>query len=219
MNDYQTRKMAEYNDLSAEVSAIAEHLNGAVMPSDLDDGEIPWFIRVSLKDSPLCLYIRKGHDRKLEISLSDWPSYTDKDGRKQTVYPSRFNLVSPETRAASGRDPKAIANQIRRKVIEPAMPVWERLQSAANDYHAYATKTKDGFLRLAESLGSDTSRYLDGHGAYLYVRNIPGDSFRVEYRSPGDVLLSGLPVDDVIIMLDALRDHRAKVELTEGTKP
>lgn len=210
MNDYLTRKQAEYDALHAEVSAIAEHLGGTLLPSTLENNEIPWFIHVALENEPFQLYFTAdSYRKKLNVMVAHWPSYTDTDGRKQTIYPSRYSMTGPETFAAHGRPAKAVAGQIVRNVIEPARPIWDKLQAAANDAQAYANESRDGFLRLAENLGSDTQRYLDGHGAYLYVRNIPGDSFRIEYRSPGDVLLSGLPVDDVIVMLNALREHRA----------
>lgn len=102
----------------------------------------------------------KGPDFPLVIS---GPSYQDTKGHASVRYPRgpkgeyvnwlRYGTTSPKCAWTWGRDPKAVANHIRRSILVPMQEIWPSIAQQIDSTFNYDRVTHDMRSRAAALLG------------------------------------------------------------------
>lgn len=155
----------------------------------------------------LCAHY-EASDGRICFSPIAWPQYTDIDGRKcskrpNDLYGTDLRPVSPETRCKTYRPPESIARRIQSKVIKDYELLYVDLQELARSAQEYTDKTNAGRDVLAKAC-----RHVPNSGQNsFYVREMPGESVRVEFNSVGDVRLH-LDAKEAASVINYLRSKR-----------
>lgn len=205
------KEQQRYEDLQVQARRIAEHLPGTwrLQVQDPDTYDyVPRFVYLTGPDGrELRLnYYGNVHGTRLEIAAAGWPEYRDVDGTLQRVHPHTTNQAVPSTTADCARDPKAIAGQVERRVLQPLDELLPRLRGMAELRGKHADKHRYATLRLAGALGCEDPKEVSR--GRIYARNIPGAPL-VEYRSAGDVRLS-VTAEEAVELLQRLRELRTQ---------
>ena len=218
LNEYQKRDELAASVLAEQLTQIASHMDGwHLIPRDRTTEEhIPMFRYLSNEDGSrqiFCESNRYGCVGKFRFSAMVWPSYTENEGdhlRTCTSTPSDLwnpKENAPETTATHGRKFEAIAKQIESKII----PEYERLyilcQIRATAAQKHSDEVQDCKHRLAEATGQDIAHH-GGRSSIFYIRDLPGETVGVEYRSPGDCRVS-LSTGEMIEVVALIRKLRA----------
>ena len=215
MNEYQQREHDKHIQARRELEPIAAALGWSMEHDEHTGTPAPRSYWITGPDG---LEIRASvlwnKPERFEFSASEWPTYTDKNGKTVRVHPgdmgSEWNgdkfeprETAPTTTAARTREPAAVAKQIKSRVIPEYMRVYAALQEVAASRQEYADKQSDTIARLFEACQEDPST----RQAPYFVRNMPGDTVTVDYRSPGSVMIE-LSTDDMIAVIAMLRARR-----------
>jgi hypothetical protein len=131
----------------------------------------------------------------------------DSDGHKVRVTPR--NCWNPQESVpvstfARSRPVSAIAKQIESKVLPEYDRLMDRLAAKAMGNQVYADKSQKAARDIAIACGEE---YKPGHHTH-YVRNMSGDTLRVEYRSPGSCIID-LPASEMVEVIGLVRKLRA----------
>lgn len=213
--------MQELNEYQKKANAEAVQFHELLAPI-VDQMPDPWSLQpIQLNDEGhafRCHYIQNDDTGleimaryneydirgKFEFRAIKWPEYTDENGHKGTSSPDNCyqpRETVPTTKAAGGREPKAIAKQIESKIIPEYLRIYERCQGLAAESQAYHDKTKDALEKLTAATGDD--RHSTGRRSCgWYLQGLPG-SQRVEFHSEGDVEIR-LPTEDMLAVIDLL---------------
>jgi hypothetical protein len=218
MNKYQIRRKAEAKQLSVELEAICVALSGnwhVDYNHDTDwDYAIPWSLQ---DDTGRTLHVTAiwNHPDRIEVQGCGWPEYIDSDGKKVRTSPRDFGQTYdngkftpresvPVSTFARSRPVSAIAKQIESKVLPEYDRLMARLAEKANSSQVYANKAQKAARDIAIACGEE---YKPGHNTH-YVRNMSGDTLRVEYRSPGSCIID-LPASEMVEVIGLVRKLRA----------
>ena len=99
-----------------------------------------------------------------------------------------------------------IASQIANKILGDYIDIFKRCLESAQSHQEHADKTADARTRFADACQDE--REFRGHPQRrFYVKNIPGETLGVEFRSVGDVQIN-LSTDEVIDVIAMLREQR-----------
>ena len=220
MNEYQLRDLKTYEESVRRLRPIVDELN------DLDLGDVtefeiqpipedydftPRFICISalIMEGPVEIICERdgyGNAGRWEFRASVWPSYINQDGASCTVDPSNLyqpRANRPTTTAAQDREPKAIAKQIASKIIPDYINIYKRCLNDAQEREEHSNNTADALRRLTEACGQTYDQKAQ-HKGTIYTKGNGEESFRVEFRSEGDVILH-LTTEQAITALEAIR--------------
>ena len=224
MNEYQQREATKYQKSLGRLDLIVKQLNEldlgdvtefSIEPPSEDLDFTPRFICISalIMEGPIEIICERdgyGNSERWEFRASEWPSYTDENGSKNTIDPSSLwnpKANRPTTTAAQDRDPKAIAKQIASKILPEYIEIYKRCLERAQDAQGYANKTEQAINNLVE-VCQDESHYSGRGSRSFYVRHLPGESVLVEFRSIGDCKVA-LAADEMVDVIEFLRKRRA----------
>ena len=217
LNEYQQRANAKAVEFHALLQPIADELPDGWQLHDIKLDESGHAFR--------CLYIANEatgreimarYDEydipgKFEFKAIAWPEYTDENGRKCTKHPGdcyQPRETAPRTKAAAGREPRAIARQIESKILPEYERLWQRCEALAAESQEYHNKTREALVALTEATGDE--RHSRGNRrSGFYLQGYPG-SQSIEFNSIGDVGIR-LPAEDMVDVIDMLyRKHTGK---------
>lgn len=212
MNEYFAREAANAEQINIELQAIAEALPGNWIVEQAMQHEDEWQrANDTLKDDQgrglFILPVWNKKDR-FDIMGCGWPEYVDENGQPCELSPSQLwnpKEATPETTAARSRGAKAIAAQIVRKVLPEYDRIKARLVEQAASYQSRSDKTASNRRALAEACQDE---YREGN-THFYVRDIPGDTVRIEAYSSSHARLC-LPVSEVVQVVALLRELRGQ---------
>jgi len=220
MNEYQLRDLKTYEESVRRLRPIVDELN------DLDLGDVtefeiqpipedydftPRFICISalIMEGPIEIICERdgyGNAGRWEFRASVWPSYINQDGASCTVDPSNLyqpRANRPTTTAAQDREPKAIAKQIASKIIPDYINIYKRCLNDAQEREEHSNNTADALRRLTEACGQTYDQKAQ-HKGTIYTKGNGEESFRVEFRSEGDVIMH-LTTEQAIKALEVIR--------------
>ena len=205
MTDYQAERQERRERLAAMVDAVLVFLpewNREPLDSDPSWGRC----RLEAPDGFRLEAVFSTPPGYIVFDVAAWPRYINETGNPHTVTPNDLREVGPVTKARLDRAPEAIAKQVQRKVIEPGRLLYAKLKERADSNQAHCDRNKAASVALGEALGDprDPKRLNN----YFSARNIPGNGVYIEFRGASDVLMRGIPVEDAIVMLAALREYR-----------
>ena len=220
MNEYQQRDARKYQKSLGRLHLIVEELNaldlGDVTEFDIqpvpDDCDFtPRYIAISalIMEGPIEIMCERdgyGNNDRWEFRASGWPTYTNEDGASCTVDPSNLwnpKASRPTTTAAQDRAPKAIAKQIASKLIPDYLSIYSRCTATAQEREEYGADKADALRRLTEACGQTYDQKAQ-HKGTIYTKGNGVESFRVEFRSEGDVIMH-LTTEQAITALEAIR--------------
>lgn len=212
MNEYQARDAAERAVARSECEAIAEALgeDWHVLPDPPDLGYSRWHYLSDGNGRELVAEVLWNRTDRFEFHPAAWPSYTDKDGRKQTVTPSDCwtpSEIVPKCTAARTRAPLAIAREIERKIL----PEYDRLRARCADIAANSQKHNDKEAELISLLFKATREQRNPEKPEQkprFVREIDGPTLAIEYRSGGSVKID-IGTEEMAAVIEFLRERRA----------
>ena len=220
MNEYQQRDATKYQKSLGRLHLIVEELN-ALDLADVTEFEIqpvpedcdftPRYIAISalILEGPIEIMCERdgyGNNDRWEFRASGWPTYTNEDGATCTVDPSNLyqpRANRPTTTAAQDRAPQAIAKQIASKLIPEYLSIYSRCTASAEEAQEYGANKADALRRVTEACGREYDQKAQ-HKGTIYTRGNGVESFRVEFRSEGDVILH-LTTEQAITALEAIR--------------
>ncbi len=210
LNEYQKRANADAVAFHELLAPIVDQMPDpwSLQPIRLDqDGHAYRCHYIQNDDSGLEIMARYNEydiRGKFEFRAIKWPEYTDENGHKGSSSPDNCyqpRETVPTTKAAAGREPKAIAKQIESKIIPEYLRIYERCQGLAAESQAYHDKTKDALEKLTQATGDD--RHSTGRRSCgWYMQDYPG-SQRIEFHSEGDVEIR-LSTKDMLDVIDML---------------
>ncbi len=220
MNEYQLRDLKKYEESMRRLRLIVDELNNLdlgdvtefeIQPIPEDFDHTPRYIAISalISQGPIEIMCERdgyGNSGRWEFRAAGWPTYTDENGARCIVDPSGLwnpKANRPTTTAAQDREPKAIAKQIAGKLIQDYVDIYNRCVNSAEAAEEYGTKKADALRRLTEACGQ-TYNQKAKHKGTIYTKGNGLESFRVEFRSEGDVVLH-LTTDQAITALEAIR--------------
>lgn len=210
LNEYQKRcnaKAVEFHDLLQPI--VDEMPEGwSLKPIHIDDEGHAWrclyIVNAATGLEVMARYDEYDIRGKFEFQASEWPKYTDENGQTCTKHPGDVynpRETAPKSRAAAGREPKAIAGQIASKILPEYERIFERCRQEADESQAYHDKTKQALDWLAAATGDE--RHSSGRNrSGFYLQGLPG-SQRVEFNSVGDVEIR-LPTEDMLAVIGLL---------------
>jgi len=224
MNEYQQREATKYQKSLGRLHLIVEELNALdlgdvtefkIQPPSDDCDFTPRFICISalIMEGPIELICERdgyGQSDRWEFRASEWPSYTDENGKKETIDPS--NLFSPRasrptTTAAQDREPKAIAKQIASKVIPEYIEIYKRCLDRAQEAQEYSDKSTANADMVAAA-AKDEGHHVGRRGRAWYVKEIKGETLRVEMCS-ADSFRIEVTAREMVGVLALVREMRA----------
>jgi hypothetical protein len=220
MNEYQLRDLKTYEESVRRLRLIVDELNELdlgdvtefeIQPIPEDYDFTPRFICISalIMEGPVEIICERdgyGNAGRWEFRASGWPTYTNQDGASCTVDPSNLyqpRAHRPTTTAAQDREPKAIAKQIASKIIPDYINVYKRCLNDAQEREEHSNNTADALRRLTEACGQ-TYDQKAAHKNTIYTKGNGVESFRVEFRSEGDVIMH-LTTEQAIKALEVIR--------------
>src|SRR5579872_2902417 len=160
-------KLAEFQALA---NAVAAALGGKV--TQPPSAENYWYCQLSAPDMPIALDLR-GKDGRIDASPV-WPHYRDERGNRQYIhardvldYAQRHNPPATSISVAISRGAAAIAKDIQRRLIPPALPVYQAAVKRCRDNEAHTEGVAATTRRLAKALGVEARD--NGARAALYV--------------------------------------------------
>jgi hypothetical protein len=210
LNEYQKRANAEAVEFHKLLAPIVDQLPDpwSLQPIRLDaDGHAYRCHYIQNDDTGqeiMARYNEYDIRGKFEFKAIKWPEYTDEAGRKCSKGPENCyqpGESAPRTRAAAGREPKAIAKQIESKIIPEYQRIYERCEGLAAESQKYHDATKAALDLLTAATGDDrhsTGRRSSG----WYLQDYPG-SQRIEFHSVGDVSIR-LDTQEMLEVIDLL---------------
>jgi len=220
MNEYQLRDLKKYEESVRRLRLIVDELNGLDL-GDVTEFEIqpipehydhtPRFIAITalIQEGPveiMCERSEYGNADRWHFRASGWPTYINEDGATCTQDPSNLyqpRANRPTTTAAQDREPKAIAKQIASKIIPEYIEIYKRCLERAQEAEEYSTNKADALRRVTEACGQEYDQKAQ-HKGTIYTKGNGEESFRVEFRSEGDVILH-LTSEQAITALEAIR--------------
>jgi hypothetical protein len=220
MNEYQLRDLKTYEESARRLRLIIDELNNLdlgdvtefeIQPVPEDYDHTPRYIAISAltMEGPIEIMCERdgyGNSGRWEFRASGWPTYTNEDGASCTVDPSNLwnpKANRPTSTAAQDREPLAIAKQIASKIIPEYISIYSRCLNSAEEAQEHGTKKADALRRLTEACGREYDQKAR-HKGTIYTRGNGVESFRVEFRSEGDVILH-LTTEQAITALEAIR--------------
>ena len=220
MNEYQLRDATKYQKSLGRLHLIVEELNALdlgdvtefeIQPIPKDYDFTPNFIAITalIQQGPIEIMCERdtyGNIDRWEFRASGWPTYTNEDGATCTVDPSNLyqpRANRPTTTAAQDREPKAIAKQIASKLIPEYIEIYKRCLNNAEEAQEYGENKADALRRVTEACGQEYDQKAQ-HKGTIYTKGNGVESFRVEFRSEGDVILH-LTTEQAITALEAIR--------------
>jgi hypothetical protein len=220
MNEYQLRDLKTYEESVRRLRLIVDELNELdlgdvtefeIQPIPEDYDFTPRFICISalIMEGPVEIICERdgyGNAGRWEFRASGWPTYINQDGSSCTVDPSNLyqpRANRPTTTAAQDREPKAIAKQIASKIIPDYINVYKRCLNDAQEREEHSNSTADALRRLTEACGQ-TYDQKAAHKNTIYTKGNGVESFRVEFRSEGDVIMH-LTTEQAIKALEVIR--------------
>lgn len=217
LNEYQKKQNAEAVEFHDLLQPIVDQMpeGWSLKPVHIDDEGHAWRC-LYIANAATGLEIMARHNEydirgKFEFRAVAWPEYTDEAGHKGTSSPDNCyqpRETVPTTKAAAGREPKAIAKQIESKIIPEYERIFERCQGLAAESQAYHDKTKQALDKLTAATGDDRHSIGRTRSGW-YLQGLPG-SQRVEFHSEGDVEIR-IPTEDMLAVIDLLyRRHTGK---------
>jgi len=221
MNEYQQRQREKADEFGRELRAIAIKLPTndiscwQLAPFKDGDDWAPVWRCLRRTDGKRELWAQKSHTNgkaRFEFMACGWPSYTDETGSKQHKRPSdcyQPRETTPKTTAAVDREPKAIAKQIVTRLLPDYDRIYTRLEHLAKETQKYHDKTADARQRLAKAAGDEYKPDASWRG--VYIKDLPGNTVRIDFNSIGDCRLSlhANEMVEVIGLLRQLRDGKA----------
>ncbi len=221
MNEYQQKALKAYNTGAVLLVDIVDELNKIdsttwkIEPRDPELDFTPRFYDVTgtrrMTKAPdrlrICAELNGyGNDGKWEFRASGWPTYINSDGDEVQVsstdmYQPRVDC--PRTRATATRPSNALAAQIVSRLLQPYREVYARCAASAENSGQYSKNKADALRRLTEACGKTYRQQARGKNI-IYTEGNGVDSFRVEFRSEGDVTLH-LTTEQAITALEAIR--------------
>ncbi len=168
------------------------------------------FITHDYESYKLCAHYEVAEER-ICFSPSEWPKYTDTNGRECSKRPNELygttpRPASPETRCKTYRGAGSIARQIQSKVIDDYMALYEMCCEAAHSEQEYTDKTDAGIEKVRAAC-RQAMPVTGRSGRSFYIREIEGEAPRVEFNSVGDVRLH-LSAADAASVINFLRSKR-----------
>lgn len=215
MNQYQAEKAAAFETSYAMLEEIIDELNevdkiggwSIVEPEQehkfdrrFIDIEAPTGLKIS------CERGSYGFDGKWEFRASGWPTYINEDRQRCSVTPTDLWQPKeewPKTRAAEGRPAKAIANQIRSRLLKEYRRIYARAADVAYIYHERAKDSTSALRRVTEAAGKEFNPESRSK-RIIYTEGNGEDCFRIEYRGQTDVILH-LTAEQAVTALEAIR--------------
>jgi hypothetical protein len=220
MNEYQLRDATKYQKSLGRLHLIVEELNALdlgdvtefeIQPIPEDYDFTPRYIAISalIQEGPIEIMCERdayGNIDRWEFRAAGWPTYTNEDGAACTVDPSNLyqpRANRPTTTAAQDREPKAIAKQIASKLIPEYIEIYKRCLNNAEEAQEYSNTARNALRRVTEACGQTYDQKAQ-HKGTIYTKGNGVESFRVEFRSEGDVILH-LTTEQAITALEAIR--------------
>lgn len=220
MNEYQLRDLNTYTDSVRRLRLIVDELNALdlgdvtefeIQPIPEDYDFTPRYIAITalIMEGPVEIMCERngyGNNDRWEFRASGWPTYTNQDAATCTVDPSNLyqpRANRPTTTAAQDREPKAIAKQIASKIIPEYIEIYKRCLNDAQEREEHSNNTADALRRLTEACGQTYDQKAQ-HKGTIYTKGNGVESFRVEFRSEGDVIMH-LTTEQAITALEAIR--------------
>jgi hypothetical protein len=210
MNEYQLKRKAEAEQLTAELEAICNELAGNWAVDYIVDNDWDYRIPMYIKDDTgrtLHVTALWNHKDRIEVQGAGWPKHVDTNGRTVMVTPRECwnpKECPPVTTFARSRPVKAIAKQIETKILPEYDRLMARLGEMAKSRQGYADESMNAGKCIAIACGD---KYQPGHDTH-YVRNMGGDTVRIEYRSPGSCVVD-LPAAEMVEVIALIRKLRA----------
>ena len=224
MNEYQQKEATKHQKSLGRLHLIVEELNALdlgdvtefeIQPVPEDYDFTPRYIAITalIQEGPIEIMCERdgyGNSDRWEFRASEWPSYTDENGKKETIDPS--NLFSPKasrptTTAAQDRAPKAIAKQIAGKVIPEYIEIYKRCLWRAQEAQAYSDKSTANADMVAEA-AKDEGHHVGRRGRAWYVKGLKGETLRVEMCS-ADSFRIEVTAREMVGVLALVREMRA----------
>ena len=225
LNEYQLRDLKKWRESAKRLRLIVDEINkldlGDVtefkmlpIPEHCDYTPRSIFIEALIMEGPIEIMCERdgyGNTDRWEFTAIGWPKYKDENGSPQTIDPSNLwnpKEVRPSTTAAQDREPRLIAKQIVNKILNEYIRIYKGCLEKAQSHQEHADKTADARTRLADAC-QDERDFRGRPQRQFYVKNIPGETLGVEFRSVGDVKIN-LTTDEAIDVIAMLRKRRAK---------
>jgi len=224
MNEYHEKEARKYQKSLGRLHLIVEQLN-ALDLGDVTEFEIqpvkddcdysPRYIAIKalIMEGPIEIMCERdgyGNADRWEFRAAGWPTFTDSNGKTETVDPSnlgRPRVNRPTTTAAQDRAPEAIAKQIANKLIQDYVDVYKRCLEQAEDYQAHSDKSVANAKMVAEA-AKDTGHHIGRRGRGFYVADLPGPTLRIEMKS-ADSFEVDLSAKEMVAVIGLVRELRA----------
>ncbi len=224
MNEYQQREATKHQKSLGRLHLIVEELNALdlgdvtefeIQP-DADDCDFtPRYIAIEalISEGPIQIMCERdgyGNNDRWEFRASGWPTYTDENGKKETVDPSNLwqpKASRPTTTAAQDRAPKAIAKQIAGKLIQDYVDIYKRCLESAEEAQAYSDKSTAN-ADLIAAAAKDEGHHVGRRGRAWYVKGLKGETLRVEMNS-ADSFGIEVKAKEMVAIISLLREMRA----------
>jgi hypothetical protein len=198
-DEYRNERIEKAELINHQLTAIAEEMGSDWRVWDRMDDCINMRVACGLcNDDGKSVFVWSDN-QFFEFSPNDYPTYTNEEGREQRVFcRDLYNpkATEPRTKAKRDRAPKAIASQIKRKVLEPWQPIRARLQEVADSRNEYNNSKKSLCQKIAKYCGTE---YKEGRTTYYGP-----DSCRIEVNSATSVSIHHLDADKALEALSAL---------------
>lgn len=210
LNEYQRKANAQAVEFHDLLQPIVDQMpeGWSLKPLHIGDDGHAWrccfIVNVATGLEIMARYNEYDIRGKFEFSAVQWPKYTNESGQDCTTGPAdcyQPREQAPKTKAAAGRDPKAIAAQIVSKLLPDYERIYTRCEGLRDESQVYHDETKAALDKLTEATGDDRHSIGRTRSGW-YLQGLPG-SQRIEFHSTGDVEIR-LATEDMLAVIDLL---------------
>ena len=213
MNEYQKRNAEERNALRKELEPIVAAMGEGWTLTPDTERDITSSNGFSIEGPTINIWTRldwNKHDR-LRFHACGWPTYETADGKTAKITPrdnwrNKERCTTPETTAARSRAPEAIAKQVIKKVIEPALTIYAELQDATKERQSFQNTEKNGIEALFKAT---REKRLNPEQKPRYVEDIKGSNLYLDFQSAGNVQLCS-NAWEMAEIIEFVREKRTK---------